>query len=98
MAEHVSEPTELAQVLEDIIERTEPTPAPKGAKFSNPDITYLVGKYQLESQAVGSAIRAFGEPVVLESLRRFSNGWQYPHKDREKVFFAICRAVKSVEV
>jgi hypothetical protein len=91
-----TEPTELGQILEDIMEREETTPATKEPRFANPDITYLVGKYQLDSKVVGSALRSFGEAVVLESLRRFSNGWQYPNKDREKVFFAICRAVESV--
>jgi hypothetical protein len=103
----LGEPSELVSVIGEILEKHNPTPATKeqmpfyiqqGKKvyFSNSDIQYMTTKYGLEPKFIARALRSFGEPVVLESLRRWEHGWQF-EKDRARaVFWRICQAVESV--
>jgi len=95
-----TEPTELGFVIREIVEETKPKPATKErvVKFANSDIQYLTAKYELEPKFVARALRSFGEPVVLESLRRWDRGWQFrDDKDwAQAVFWRICQAVESV--
>jgi hypothetical protein len=66
------------------------------ARFSKLDIQYLQRKTGLNHRFVGRMIRIFGEPCVLESLRRFATGYQYAPGREEAVFVGIARAVESV--
>jgi len=93
-----TEPTELGFVIKEIVEETKPKPATKErvVKFHNPDIQYMTAKYGLEPKFVARAIRSFGEPVVVETLRRWERGWQYKEDQARAVFWRICQAVESV--
>jgi hypothetical protein len=66
------------------------------ARFSKLDIQYLQRKTGLSHRFVGRMLRIFGEPCVLESLRRFANGYQYAPGREEAVFVGIARAVESI--
>jgi hypothetical protein len=93
------EPTELALVIEELVETQRPTTAPERTirtTFVNPDVHYLVHRTGLDPRVVGRMLRSFGEAVVLESLRRFATGYQYAPGREEAVFISICRAVESV--
>jgi hypothetical protein len=94
-----TEPTELGFVIPVILDRAKPKSAPKErkeARLANPDIQYMTAKYGLEPKFIARALRSFGEPVVLESLRRWERGWMF-EKDRARaVFWRICQAVESV--
>jgi hypothetical protein len=90
------EPTELALVIEELVETQRPTTAPERTvrtTFINPDIHYLVHRTGLEPKVVARMLRAFGEAVVVEALRRFANGWEYAPRSKEGLFVSLCRAV-----
>jgi hypothetical protein len=89
------EEVEVGEVLESILE-THPYLQQVDVKFSNSDIQYLQRRTGLKHQFVARMLRIFGEAVVLESLRRFANGYQYAPGREEAVFVGICRAVESV--
>jgi hypothetical protein len=81
-----SEPQALGDVL-DALELEAPAPRSL-VKFSNPDIDYLTRTRGLQASFVGRMLGWFGEPVVLETLRRFEKGWT------ESVFVGIARNVE----
>ena len=87
---------EVGIVIEKIIQdHDNPKPSAKKAKHSNPDIQYMTTKYGFEPKFIARALRSFGEPVVMESLRRWERGWQYKEDQARAVFWKICQAVKS---
>jgi len=66
-------------------------------EFRNLDINYLQRRTGLDHKFVARMLRIFGEAVVLESLRRFANGYQYAPGREEPVVVGICRGVESVQ-
>jgi hypothetical protein len=95
MGVYVKNEVEVGEVVESLLSLQSPKQR-VDVKFSNPDIKYMQRKTGLSHKFVGRMIRIFGEPCVLESLRRFANGYQYVSGTEEAVFVGICRAVESV--
>jgi hypothetical protein len=88
------EDVEVGEVVKSLVS---PRPSQRvDVKFSNPDIKYLQRKTGLSHKFVGRMIRIFGEPCVLESLRRFANGHVCCEEAKEGWFVKICQAVESV--
>jgi hypothetical protein len=87
--------TEVGKVVQTLL-GTQPPHQRVDVKFSNTDINYLQRKTGLSHRFVARMLRIFGEAVVLESLRRFANGYQYAPGREEAVFVGIARAVESV--
>ena len=67
------EPLLIGGVLDTLVSQGPPSMQP--GFFVNPDIDYLTRTRGLEPRFVGRMLAWFGEPVVVESLRRFENGW-----------------------
>jgi hypothetical protein len=86
-----TEPRSLGDVL-DALELEVPSPRSLVVKFANPDIAYLTRTRELQAKFTGRMLGWFGEPVVLEALRRFEKGWT------EAVFVGICRQVERAGV
>jgi hypothetical protein len=91
------EDVEVGKVVQTLL-GTYPRTRPVDVKFQNLDINYLQRKTGLEHQFVARMLRIFGEAVVLESLRRFANGYQYAPGREEAVFVGIARAVEHVAI
>jgi hypothetical protein len=89
------EEVEIGTVVESLVSPQSPKQR-VDVKFSNPDIKYLQRKTGLDHKFVARVLRIFGEAVVLESLRRFANGYVYTPGREEAVFIGIARAVESV--
>jgi hypothetical protein len=89
------EGVEIGKVVQTLL-GTQPPRQRVDVKFSNPDIKYLQRKTGLDHKFVARMLRIFGEAVVLESLRRFANSYQYAPGREEAVFVGIARAVESV--
>jgi hypothetical protein len=91
------EEVEVGEVLESILDTHpylhERVDVPT---CSNEDINYLQRRTGLSRPFLRRMLRIFGEVVVLESLRRFSNGYQYAPGREEAVFVGICKAVEGI--
>ena len=85
-------PVPIGEVLEVLSPGLGVHASLKRVSFKNPDIDYLTRRNEVEPRFIGRMLRIFGEPVVLESLRRFEKGWS------EAVFVGICRNVERGDV
>ena len=57
--------------------------------FKNPDLSYLAGRSRLKPSFLRRMVGWFGEPTVLEALRRYDPTWA------EAYFVGVCRNVEK---
>lgn len=81
------EPHAIGEVLETLV-KTKPVIYKDGFDFENQDLNYLGERSNIPVQNIKYAIAEFGEPVVLESLRRL-----HGLRSSVRVFFGVCRNV-----